>query len=347
MVSMIEGTNTPVTEFGQYSIFVDYSSTNTNSTSSNNIEEVSTSTLVTATNQQTIKVVTRTVYVSTHSDTEDLSNYNEKTAFEITAGRERMATVGSDIEFNTKYNLLQKDQCLPSFKWSFGDGFTGSGKIVSHIYKYPGEYQVVLNGTCGEYNAISRTKVVIVSPSISISNLINGDIEVLNKGKLEMNIGLWKIRGGKDDFIFPQDTIIIAGGKITLSKEDLKIDDTVTKISLNNPSNREVDSTNIKVLSQNASSTTSQTVSVKDSYISVSEAERLVKEYKEKIALKSRQINKTIETDNIDTSKNNINEVATVSEAISSSSTKGFWSKLIDIPIKGIKSFVGIFYNFE
>jgi len=166
----------------------------TTSDSENNNSNSNTSTSSTSTTNAS--VIIKTVYISTHSGEEDLSNYNDKTAFEITAGRERMALVGSPLEFDAKYSLSQKDQCVPVFKWSFGDGFEAVGKKVVHTYKHPGEYQVVLNGNCGDYNSISRTTVKVNSPNILILNLENGDMEMLNNSNTEINIGNWKIKGG-------------------------------------------------------------------------------------------------------------------------------------------------------
>jgi len=39
---------------------------------------------------------------------------------------------------------------ITSYKWDFGDGFTGSGKIVNHTYSAAGTYMVVLNVTDSE-----------------------------------------------------------------------------------------------------------------------------------------------------------------------------------------------------
>lgn len=350
MVSMTEGTNSPITEFGQYSIFVNFSSTSTTINSTSSYLSNNASVTNTSSNTQIIPTTIRTVYVSTHSDPEDLSIYDEKKPFEITAGRERMALIGSPLEFKAKYSLLHKDQCVPFFKWTFGDGFEASGKSTEHIYKYKGEYQVVLNGICGEFNSISRTIVKVVSPNISILNIENGEVEIVNNGKVEVNIGKWKIiptykvgtptgASEKKDFILPDDTIIGASQKITLSKEDLEYTtSTIDKISLNNLLDREVAALYLSKLFQDA--TTSEN-------ISVAEAEILLEEYKKSLAFKNLKLVEKkiqVEDENVD----NINQTATVVESIniSTSTPKGLLSKLIDIPIRSIKSILNIFYDF-
>ena len=356
MVSMIEGSNPTVSLTGQYSIFVDLSiqdnSTSTSTTTPDSDTDTSTSTTATSSQNQTV-IVTKTVYISAHSSQENLSNYNEQADFQTSAGRERMALIGAPIKFDAKYSTSNISY-TPSFKWSFGDGFDAIGKNVTHTYKYAGEYQVVLNGACGEYNSISRTIVKVIAPEISINTLPNGDVEIKNKGKTEINIGNWKVNSREKDFVFPQDTIISAGNKIILSKEDLNISSSTERVALSNPSGREVTYFNLISREQENSvlsmvATTTQAERLLDSTsISVAEAEVLAEQYKKQVAVSQTPQKITTLTDDSKylSKDDNIQETATVAEAVTSSSTKSFWTKLIDIPIKGLKAFAHIFYNF-
>ncbi len=354
MASMLEtGANEPITEFAPYSITISFSSQNQNGT------DIATTT----SNQNTeiIKTVTRNVYVSTHSNSEELSDYNKKSGFEITAGRERTALVGTFIEFDAKYTISDKDQCIPTFRWSFGDGFESIGKNITHIYKYIGEYQVVLNANCGDYNSISRTSVIVSSPTISISNLSTRDIEIFNKSKVEINIGNWEIKGIKKYFVFPKDTIISANNKIVLSKEDLGITSLDKKIYLNNPSggeeayfnNENLEQQNLTSVSLNE--TDQNSMKDKDISISVKEAEVLIMEYKKNLIINKPKIsevekiyepNVKIDLDETPVNDETLIQISTVAEAIKNQESKGFWSKLTDFPVKNIKAFIGMFYNF-
>ena len=180
-------------------------------------------------------------------------------------------------------------------------------------------------------------------------------MEITNNGKTEINIGDWKITGMQKDFIFPQDTIIGAGNDITLSKEDLGIDASSSRISLKDPAGGELSFTNANNLGQqagisNQTENNSGNVSANDS-ISVADAEKLLKKYNDSLALKNSQTNETENLAKASTSttydgSENINQTATVLDSVNSPPSKGFWSKLIDIPVNGIKSFVHIFYNF-
>ncbi|MFH0755142.1 MAG: PKD domain-containing protein [bacterium] len=317
----------------------------------------------TSTSKANIPVKIKIVYISTHSGEENLSNYNEEEFFKISAGRERLIIIDSPIKFDAKYFLLQKNQCTPIFRWSFGDGFESLGKNVEHIYKYPGEYQIVLNGTCGEYKSVSRTIVKVISPNIDLFNLENGDIEILNNSFYEINIGNWKIKNEQKNFIFSQDTIISAGKKIILSKEDMGIASTTNssttstnKISLSNSINREVFFNNIKNEKQQnlfSSQNTNTEILKNNSNILGSTAEKLIKENEEKIVLDKQKINQKQNIKEISLIENiknlsdeKIIQTASVVNSINSSSTNNFWSKIIDNPIKNVKSFFHRFYNF-
>lgn len=398
------GSDDSITTVGLYKIFVDFSNTNndnssSNSTStssntctsftysswgscSNNIQTRTVSTSLpsgcsggapeitrscsstsTSTNQTT-KIVTRTIYVSTHSDEEDLSNYNDKTPFELTAGRERMALVGSPIKFEAKYTLSQNNQCSPVFKWSYGDGFESTNKQVSHTYKFPGEYQIVLNGTCGEYSSVARTFVKVIKPSIAVSVLSEGDIEILNNSEVEINIGDYKISGVPKTFTFAQDTIITSKNKIILSKEDLGINiATSTEIFLMNPSNRQVayysnfKNTEIqKVVVENIATSSIEILSkITDSKI---ESKKENKESNSDVSVSQKNTRigdgnnfseksttSDFEAINKDFIEENVNQTASVINSIESSGT-GFWSKIVSVPIEGLRSLINRFYKF-
>jgi hypothetical protein len=372
-VSFTQGSGTSLSLGMTYSIFVDFSNTTVStSTDSDNFDTEadsdSTSTTATTTsdssddsNTASTTVITQIVYISSHSDPEDISNYNDENDFEISAGRERLASVGSPIEFDAKYNIEQNGQCSPLFTWSFGDGFDAEGTDVSHNYKYPGEYQVVLNGTCGEYNSISRTTVNVVSPDILISDAENGDIEIKNNGATEINVGDWKIKGMQKDFLFPKDTIISAGNEIILAKNDLGIDASTSGIFIDNPLDGEVASDNFSQQDATTSQPESNlAVASSSDDISVADAEKLLKNYKDSLALKNDTNNNVTvareesatstansNAENLDQTASVLNSGLSVPDNNSySSSTKSFWSKLVDIPASGIKSFIHIFYNF-
>ena len=156
---------------------------------------------------------TSIVIISTHYSAALLTNTEADTEFEVGAGRSRMSTVGTPIEFNANTNASYTKNI--DFKWSFGDGATGTGQILNHTYTYPGEYAVVLNASGPDGQAVSRTNVRIVPPELSISFVSPERIEITNNSKNETNLFGRAIVSGSQIFVFPKDTIVKAGQRIS------------------------------------------------------------------------------------------------------------------------------------
>ena len=156
---------------------------------------------------------TSIVIISTHYSAASLTNTEADTEFEVGAGRSRMSTVGTPIEFNANTNASYTKNI--DFKWSFGDGATGTGQILNHTYTYPGEYVVVLNASGPDGQAVSRTNVRIVPPELSISFASPERIEITNNSKSETNLFGRAIVSGPQIFVFPKDTIIKPGQRIS------------------------------------------------------------------------------------------------------------------------------------
>jgi hypothetical protein len=204
---------------------------------SNTIEDIIATTTATSTGNitstSTISIATTTnPVISTHYIQEELSSYVEPTIFEISAGRNRLGYVGLPVNFTAKHKLsanLQNKNC--NYVWTFGDGSSVEGEETEHIYKYIGDYNLVLNGECGELKSVSRAKVKIIETNLWLSVMTDGAIEIVNNGEYEINLYGWKLLSANQDYAFPLDTIISGGKKIVFPKEYIKIADT-TGISL-------------------------------------------------------------------------------------------------------------------
>ena len=67
------------------------------------------------------------------------------------AGADRTVLAGSDVLFEGKATGLKNEPLEPErFSWNFGDGAITDGENVRHIYRYPGDYVVVLHAVSGE-----------------------------------------------------------------------------------------------------------------------------------------------------------------------------------------------------
>lgn len=170
---------------------------------------------------------------SAHSSPAGLSTADTKIDFQISAGRDRLTSVGNNVVFEVNATKLQNvsEQNI-YYDWSFGDGSVAQGKITSHQYSFPGEYTVVVNGRASDKQAVSRIVVKVISPDIVISKVVGG-LSITNKSKMEFNLEGWRINSDNRDFVFPKDTIILAGKTIVF-------DDKVTgiyseNVTLQNP----------------------------------------------------------------------------------------------------------------
>jgi len=70
---------------------------------------------------------------------------------------------------------------IASYKWNFGDGKSGTGKIVTHVYTTAGEYTVVLNVTDSEGKWDSQTKQITVKPASAPTKPVGGHAKPVDK----------------------------------------------------------------------------------------------------------------------------------------------------------------------
>lgn len=148
-----------------------------------------------------------------------VSEGDEKAQFEVSSGRDRLSAVGSEVLFRaviTKINNVPKE--FLQYSWSFGDGGISLGKETVHIYRFSGEYNVVLTAYYSDFIAVSRSKVMVISPKLSISR-IPGGIMLKNSSNTEINLGGWIINSGAVRFEIPRDTIVSMGKEIIFSSQ--------------------------------------------------------------------------------------------------------------------------------
>lgn len=277
--------------------------------------------------------------LSVHYIQEDLSNYTEPAnIFEVSAGRDRLTYINSPVSFIAKYKIpkdLANRYC--TYLWSFGDGTSKEGEKVEHIYKYAGDYNVVLNGSCSGLQAVSRTSAKVVVPNLLVAERNDGSVEISNHGEYEINLYGWRIQSSNQAYTFPMDTIISAGKSIIFSPEYLKISLAGNGVALIDASAKEVARSEVNALTANSMST-----------VSVTELERFTAEYKRLNRLSTyvpASANKTesnipltasaagtiISTTSVDDQTEDLaNSVSTEAPA------RGFWSKLFH-PIRTIQ----------
>ncbi len=224
----------------------------------------------------------------------------------------------------------------------FGDGLNALGDKVSHVYKYRGTYNVVLNGISGTDHSVSRTKVTVLEPDVSISEMPEGVINIANNGNTEINLGGWKIMEGWDSFSISSDTIVDAGKNISISIEDTKLPISSDPIRIDDPSGNEVAA---------ASSISGQTVASEESTVqetygtSTDKTNGIVSDNNESLSYEQSPATGTSQSESH--ADNQVySEPAAVISATSDVPTKSLFEKIISFPIDAVKSIARLFYSF-
>jgi hypothetical protein len=152
---------------------------------------------------------------SAHSTQTELVKLTNKTAFQISAGRDRLVPINTPLDLEATHN--QKEGLKARFYWATGDGGKHTGQNISHIYYQPGIYNTVLTSLSDQEQVSTRIKVTVFEPNVDILLISIGkavNILLKNNSKYDLNLGNYEIYYGKRRFIIPKDTIIDSGGEI-------------------------------------------------------------------------------------------------------------------------------------
>jgi len=128
---------------------------------------------------------------------------------------------------------------------------------------------VVLTARAGDIFSVSRLKVKVSEPSITVSDG-GGYLEISNNGNAEVNLFNWKIESGGKGFVFQPDTIVLPHSSIKLNKNLLKMKglDNSPGIALKNFSGQEIFSatpiqkTDLSEISKNLNSVKQQALAI-------------------------------------------------------------------------------------
>ena len=104
-----------------------------------------------------------------------------------------------------------------SYTWNFGDIYVGVGKKPTHVFTYPGEYIVVVEGVFAKQRTLARQEVTVLPVSFALGVTPTGDITIKNNAKYEVDLGGFTLSGASA-FTFPKYTILRAGGTLTVPK---------------------------------------------------------------------------------------------------------------------------------
>ncbi len=184
------------------------------------------------------KILNNEIFVSlsSHSSQTDISDKREDKKIFANAGRDRLTLTGTPIIFEQKlFDNKSEEVDGGNASWSFGDGQSAEGKTVSHAYKFPGEYVVIMNVLRSTQNYVARTNVRVVAPDLEITSLRSDFVKIKNSSVYEANLGGWQLASGQPSFTFPKDTIILPKKEVAFSREVTGLDGGILELRLISP----------------------------------------------------------------------------------------------------------------
>ncbi|MBI3632279.1 MAG: lamin tail domain-containing protein [Candidatus Vogelbacteria bacterium] len=160
--------------------------------------------------------------LSAHSSPVSVGSVAEEMKIVASAGRDRLTLVDTPVMFEAKLYTLKGDVIEGgNISWSFGDGQTATGGKIIHVYKFSGDYAVVMDVERSGEEFVARTNVRVVSGDLDISGAASSSVSIRNRSSYEVNIGGWQLEDGGKSFKFPKDTIVLSKKVITIDKEIL------------------------------------------------------------------------------------------------------------------------------
>lgn len=138
------------------------------------------------------------------------------------AGADSSAPVGARVWFlGEAYDAKKVILEDVHFLWNFGDGSSGEGKALDHVYEYPGTYVVLLTVTKYERTASDQRIVTVEEPRASLKVFDDGSVSIVNAGTRSLDVSFWKLVEYGHVFTFPKGTSIMSNTSLRISPKRL------------------------------------------------------------------------------------------------------------------------------
>ena len=166
-------------------------------------------------------VTSTTTARTTNRNRSALSEAAASGGFRVTIGDERLAMVGAPVAFRAAASGGAGNGRI-LYRWNFGDGATVRGERATHVYRYPGVYQVVLaaESAAAAEAAMARTVVEVIQPEVALGRFSltpnRSFAELINHSSTEVNLAGWRLAAGHLIFVLPENTLLAAGQTTTI-----------------------------------------------------------------------------------------------------------------------------------
>lgn len=129
-------------------------------------------------------------------------------------------TVFSAMVYDGKGN--KRDDAVVT--WSFGDGMRRTGASVFHAYYDPGEYLMVVRVSTPDGGSTQNEILMTVKDArIKITSVSPRGISLTNNDSRTLNVSLWRLSMGGQEFKIPEDTQILAGRTILFPSQVIEL----------------------------------------------------------------------------------------------------------------------------
>jgi len=137
------------------------------------------------------------------------------------AGENRDVIVGADTVFvgravNADGELIESNI---RYIWNFGDGKTTEGEKVTHAWKHPGRYALVLDVVYNKSAVSDRITVTAREAGISISVDEEGNIALQNGSRRDLDISFWHLQSLGLHFTIPENTFLLGGETVVFYRD--------------------------------------------------------------------------------------------------------------------------------
>lgn len=142
----------------------------------------------------------------------------------VTAGN-RTISSSADVAFTAAVydgNGNKRDDALVT--WSFGDGMQKTGTSVFHAYYDPGEYLAVVHASTPDGGDTRSEAVMTVEKAgIAIASVSARGITLINNDTRTLDLSLWRLSAGGQEFKIPMDTEILANHTILFPSQVIEL----------------------------------------------------------------------------------------------------------------------------
>lgn len=108
-----------------------------------------------------------------------------------------------------------------TYRWNFGDSFTGGGATTSHAYRYPGTYVVTVSAAYGRFTAVGRHEVTVLPLVLSLGMSAAGEVQLHNDAPYEVDVSGYRLVGS-GTLVLPPHTIMLPKSTIVIPRAQLQ-----------------------------------------------------------------------------------------------------------------------------